>query len=161
MGMTIEEKYAALDELYATLPTIACQKKCGRTNCGPIQASGIETQRITEKKGYIKITERSEWVKPENFEFRHLPYHLDKDTFYKTSVFYPPDKDTMNCQFLMPVIGTCSIYSLRPMVCRLWGLVDHPFMRCLHGCVPERWVTSQEAREYFQAVLKIQQQEEE
>ncbi len=31
--------------------------------------------------------------------------------------------------------GRCSVYSLRPMICRLWGLV--PSMRCHYGCRPE------------------------
>lgn len=31
--------------------------------------------------------------------------------------------------------GRCSNYDIRPMVCRLWGVVDE--MPCPHGCVPE------------------------
>lgn len=31
--------------------------------------------------------------------------------------------------------GRCSVYDVRPMVCRLWGLV--PSMRCPYGCKPE------------------------
>jgi Fe-S-cluster containining protein len=42
--------------------------------------------------------------------------------------------------------GLCSVYGMRPLVCRLWGAVDHPQMRCPHGCEPERWLTDEEAR---------------
>ncbi len=31
--------------------------------------------------------------------------------------------------------GQCSVYDLRPIICRIWGLV--PTMRCNYGCVPE------------------------
>lgn len=35
----------------------------------------------------------------------------------------------------LTILGRCSVYADRPMVCRLWGLV--PSMRCPHGCLPE------------------------
>ena len=38
----------------------------------------------------------------------------------------------------------CTIYSIRPAICRLYGLVRQ--MRCPHGCVPDRWVRDSEAR---------------
>ena len=41
--------------------------------------------------------------------------------------------------------GRCSVYTLRPLVCRLWGVVDLAGMRCPHGCAPERWLTNAEA----------------
>jgi hypothetical protein len=31
--------------------------------------------------------------------------------------------------------GRCSVYSIRPVICRLWGAV--PSMPCPHGCEPE------------------------
>lgn len=30
--------------------------------------------------------------------------------------------------------GRCSVYTIRPMICRLWGVADS--MPCPHGCVP-------------------------
>ena len=35
----------------------------------------------------------------------------------------------------MLVGGRCSVYDVRPMVCRLWGVVEA--MPCPFGCVPE------------------------
>lgn len=46
--------------------------------------------------------------------------------------------------------GECSVYSIRPAICRLWGLV--PSMRCPHGCEPERVLTEAEAHEFMRAV---------
>src|SRR2546429_6087610 len=31
--------------------------------------------------------------------------------------------------------GRCTVYEVRPMICRLWGMVEG--MQCPHGCVPE------------------------
>jgi Fe-S-cluster containining protein len=36
----------------------------------------------------------------------------------------------------------CGVYEIRPMICRLWGVVE--VMKCPYGCVPERYLTSQE-----------------
>jgi hypothetical protein len=39
--------------------------------------------------------------------------------------------------------GTCQVYTVRPMICRLWGIADS--MRCPHGCRPAtRWMPDQE-----------------
>lgn len=40
-----------------------------------------------------------------------------------------------HCPALGEVWGTCTVYPDRPMVCRLWGLVES--MQCPWGCVPE------------------------
>ena len=36
---------------------------------------------------------------------------------------------------LLTDAGNCSVYSIRPMVCRLWGVVES--MPCPWGCMPE------------------------
>ena len=46
-----------------------------------------------------------------------------------------------------PEEGKCSVYSIRPLICRLWGLVKK--MACPFGCVPERWLTDDEAAKYL------------
>lgn len=38
------------------------------------------------------------------------------------------------CPALSP-LGRCTIYDIRPMICRLWGIVES--MPCPHGCVPD------------------------
>ena len=50
----------------------------------------------------------------------------------------------LTCELLEPITGACSVYPIRPLICRLWGLVKE--MRCPWGCQPERWVTDAEAR---------------
>jgi len=157
-------KIEQLEALYATIPTIPCKRKCGFTNCGPIQMSKIEFVRIEEKVGFTP-TENEDYkgTNPavfKQFSFRNLPYLLPEKIFMEEMQFLTPYDLQGNCRFLVPTLGSCRIYNLRPMICRLWGTVNHPYMRCRFGCVPERWVTPAEARQYFQKVLDIQKEKE-
>ncbi len=49
--------------------------------------------------------------------------------------------DNLTCSALKD--GRCSIYALRPLVCRLYGVEKR--LRCPHGCVPERWISDAES----------------
>lgn len=60
----------------------------------------------------------------------------------------------MLCPMLDREAGLCTIYEARPLICRLFGLVDNDLLRCRYGCVPERWVTPEEVRELFILVGK-------
>lgn len=42
-------------------------------------------------------------------------------------------RDNFDCAYLDPA-GRCSIYEVRPTVCRLYGAI--PELACEHGCVP-------------------------
>lgn len=53
--------------------------------------------------------------------------------------------ETMRC----PLLGAddrCSVYDARPMVCRLYGLVDAPGMTCKHGGKAARKLSEKEGR---------------
>jgi Fe-S-cluster containining protein len=58
---------------------------------------------------------------------------------------YEPKATSITCPLL--VGGLCSVYSIRPMICRLWGLVED--MRCPWGCEPERVLTATEAYDFL------------
>lgn len=58
-----------------------------------------------------------------------------------------------NCPYLEA--ERCAVYEARPLVCRLWGMVDAPGLRCDHGCAPERWLTHAEALQYVRRSLAI------
>lgn len=47
--------------------------------------------------------------------------------------------------------GRCTAYTVRPMICRLWG--TEPRMRCPHGCEPV--ITEQQAQEFLRRAIKI------
>lgn len=46
---------------------------------------------------------------------------------------------------MLTCMGRCSVYDERPMLCRLWGLVES--MPCVYGCKPERVLTDDEGHE--------------
>lgn len=46
-----------------------------------------------------------------------------------------PQSGTMTCSKLIPLVKKCSIYEDRPLICRLFGVVEG--MKCEHGCTPE------------------------
>lgn len=49
--------------------------------------------------------------------------------------------------------GSCSVYAVRPLICRLWGVVRE--MACPHGCEPERWLTDTEASALLRDMRKV------
>lgn len=52
--------------------------------------------------------------------------------------------------------GRCSIYHARPLICRLWGAVDDPHMRCPYGCRPEpRYLTAAEGHKLLRKAEEI------
>ena len=50
----------------------------------------------------------------------------------------------VDCE-LLDADKRCSVYALRPLICRLWGTVDTTRMRCPYGCTPTRWLSVEEA----------------
>lgn len=65
----------------------------------------------------------------------------------------PDQVRRLRCPLLDEASGRCTVYSIRPMICRLFGLVER--MRCPFGCVPERWLSDQEARDLMDQVDRI------
>lgn len=49
--------------------------------------------------------------------------------------------------------GRCTIYSVRPAICRFWGVVEG--MLCPHGCEPERVLSQAEMNEILKALAAI------
>lgn len=47
--------------------------------------------------------------------------------------------ETMTCPFLKK--DGCSIYEERPIMCRLFGAVDHRDMKCPMGCGPKKLIS--------------------
>lgn len=49
--------------------------------------------------------------------------------------------------------GHCSVYTARPAICRLWGVVET--MPCPHGCVPDYYLTHDEGHAFLRRVAAI------
>ena len=61
------------------------------------------------------------------------------------------DEFKSRCSLL--VNERCTQYAARPSICRLWGLVQGE-LECPHGCVPERWLSPEEAQRFQDKVAK-------
>ncbi|MEU0220273.1 YkgJ family cysteine cluster protein [Streptomyces sp. NPDC006265] len=107
-GLARKPDPAALDALYASLPRMECQRKCGSA-CGPVPLSPLERGRV--RASGVR------WV-----DGRVVTLALGQKAGTTCSAL-----DQKNMQ--------CRAYNARPMVCRLWGLVEE--MACPWGCVPE------------------------
>jgi uncharacterized protein len=44
--------------------------------------------------------------------------------------------DSLKCPYASK--SGCEIYNQRPFLCRAFGTVDHPLMKCPHGCGPKK-----------------------
>lgn len=104
---------ALLEELYRSLPEIACKGLCHDT-CTSTDASELERERIRERgvelPGFIPVQVLRARIKA---------------------------GDTPRCPALGP-LNTCTVYDVRPLLCRAWGTT--PRLQCDYGCVPSGYV---------------------
>jgi Fe-S-cluster containining protein len=123
----IEKK---LEAIYAKIPKLPCLRKCTGA-CGIIPLHKVELERILR---YSKM--RRDCVPV-------TPFPGQKN------VLLMANKDGM-CPFLN--YNGCTVYEVRPTMCRLWGVVDNRLMQCKFGCVPEHFMTDQESRSVLKQV---------
>lgn len=124
MGITRSERDAALDRLYAAIPDIPGCDGRCYISCGPIDMSDRERQRIRE--------------------------HGYKITAHDVAYNWP---ETFFCDALTSE-HRCAVYGVRPMVCRLWGVVED--MKCPFGCVPRGgWISRQDGVRLVAASLRV------
>ncbi len=113
------------DHRPAPMPTLACRGLCHQS-CGPVPMTAKEVVALQNAAGRVFDVQPS-WV-PDDSE---RTFQLVVD-------------DSLACPALTKD-RRCSGYAGRPMLCRLYGMVDHPRMRCPHGCEPTRWLSNEEA----------------
>lgn len=112
-----------IEQVYNLVPRLECKGKC-QESCGPIDMSDRERDII--KEFCIK----------NNITYHHIE-HVTIDKLLQD--FAKSDAELM-CPFLKE--NKCSIYQVRPLICRLWGNVDS--MPCLWGCKPTRMLSEKE-----------------
>lgn len=54
---------------------------------------------------------------------------------------------------LLTEAGTCSVYAIRPLICRIWGAAIG--MPCVHGCQPERLLSKEECQALFREIEEL------
>lgn len=113
-----------LKDIYSRLPALNCAGLC-HGSCGPIALSALEAKRAY-KAGNVLLGLK----------------------------FLRPDATLLQpCKALDQETKLCTIYDVRPLICRLYGMAEG--LRCEHGCVPEREVTKEEARALLQEVMAL------
>jgi Fe-S-cluster containining protein len=96
-----------IELVWAEIPDVHCKGLCTES-CGPIGASPVEIRMLSERG-----------IELENVE----------DALFNVVIGRQEPND---CPAL--VDGRCSVYDVRPTVCRLWGAVGE--MPCPYGCEP-------------------------
>jgi hypothetical protein len=110
----VREAGAALDAIYARLPTIQCRGLC-YIACGPVPLTDLEARRL------------------------QVTMHCKPRTIRLTPM--PTDGPRDRCVYLTAA-NRCSAYAVRPLICRVWGVLK--MLSCMHGCEPNRWLTDRE-----------------
>lgn len=129
--------------VYAALPAIACKGRCA-DSCTLVTGSPLELAEVARRGRPLMAP--GEWTS--NRSIRALL----------------PIVGRPRCPNLGP-LRTCTVYAVRPMICRLFGLIgklrpdDEPdqgaALACDHGCQPERWLTEGEGFVLLAAVEVI------
>jgi len=135
---------AAVFEIYEEMPQIRCKGLCHRT-CGSIPVVNAELPIFKKAlKGPLKET-------------YPIPNHGNQDPNGNTvpgGLLICGDKD-LTCPALDEKSLRCTVHESRPLICRLYGLVDNEKMKCTHGCIPERWVSDKEVGGWYKRLHEI------
>lgn len=115
-----------VDKVYASIPVVDCQGNC-QAYCCPVGGAmtAFERDRI------IAATD----IRPNS-----------------VSLDLPPGKEVPKCN-LLSADGRCSVYDIRPTICRLWGAVEG--MPCPQNCKGSASITDASGMEYAKVVRKV------
>lgn len=121
-----------LEDIYSKIPAIDCKGLC-YDQCTLIIALPVELDNIGLNPHFKTLDDGKVLV------------HLIKQDWN--------DSDgCLTCPMLKD--NKCSIYDKRPLICRLYGVVEN--MKCRFGCKPARYLTSKEGVALVSAVKKLE-----
>jgi len=127
--MTKTKKLRVLREIYASIPSADCKGLCA-DQCTTVPVFPFELEQLEAAAG------------------RKLPAAPAGDLIgglvLGTEVGKP-------CPLL--VLGRCSVYEHRPLICRAFGSVEG--LRCPHGCRPAELVTKAAQYKNFEKVSQL------
>lgn len=136
---TMAEALAELQELYDSLPALACKGLCYDA-CTVIDASELERRRMAEHGV-------------------ELP-PMDSGAHDRLKTLIEAGR-TPRCPALSP-LNTCRVYEVRPLICRAFGMVldraTGKGLMCEHGCVPEGTITP---GDLYRAIRELEELSEE
>jgi len=134
---TEAEAIAMLEDLYSQIPPLECKGLCHDT-CTAIDASELERRRLRER----------------GVELSYLPISIQIRDIKRAGV-------QPRCPALGP-LNNCTVYDVRPMICRAFGVVYEPAaynvphsqpMMCDRGCIPDGTMNP---REFARVMLDIE-----
>lgn len=131
----------AFDRLYARIPAIECKGLCP-DSCGMVPMTAFEWARLVAAHGKVPGPRLADETDGRNW----CPF------LKKTEI--QGDKPS-HSETAPPFLATCEHYETRPLLCRLWGVVDDPLMRCPHGCTVDRLLTRDEANELLREADRL------
>lgn len=135
----LDAAYRRLDRLYRQVPELSCRGRC-QESCGPTHYSALEARRIEEATG-----------RPPP----HVPGYNENQSDMSMAVLEAhKHRGAFRCNFLDET-GVCTCYAIRPMICRLWGLVNADHRRCPHGCKPRKWLTNAQAKRLLRKTVQL------
>ena len=118
------QQQPALEDVYDRIPEVSCKGLC-QDSCGPIAMSVEEDRRIRELGTSIP------------------PMTASLAAIERGEDYYCPAL----------VDGRCSVYDVRPTICRLWAATET--MPCPHGCTPDEALTRDESHVLLRLAAEI------
>jgi len=126
MGKRRSAQDAELEAIYAQVPRVNCKGRC-QYACTAIDMTPREDARI--RAAGVEITPHQQALEQ-----------------MKTGGDFACDA--------LDAVGRCSVYELRPLVCRVWGTT--PSLRCAYGCEPEGgWLTYAQTMELLNDARRV------
>lgn len=127
--MTKSKKLRILREIYASIPDTGCKGLCV-SECSTIPVFDFELTQLEAVTG------------------RKLPVMAAGDDI--GGMLLGSEIGTP-CPLL--VLGRCSVYEDRPLICRAFGSVEG--LRCTHGCRPDKLLSNEEQYKNFEKVAEL------
>lgn len=123
-------KLAKIDALLGKLPTFKCKEGCYDC-CGPVELSRLEYMRCIQASGRTAEDVRLQ-----------MQNNLKQGTYL--------------CPLLNTETGRCTVYEVRPAICRLFGVVRNQLL-CPHGFAPESstLLSDKQARDILKKVEEL------
>lgn len=132
--MSQPNRQKKLDKMYSAIPELECKGFCEST-CTTFPVSEGERKNYIETLGYDPLPNHTRETLA-NIEIEHLK---------SGKVPIAPCPQLKN--------GKCSIYPIRPMICRLFGTTKQ--LRCPFGCLPKKWVPDRDAKKMLNKIENI------
>lgn len=123
-------KLAKIDALLSGLPTFKCKEGCFDC-CGPVELSRLEYMRCIQASGRTAEDVRQQ-----------MQNNIKQGNYL--------------CPLLDTKTGRCTVYEVRPAICRLFGVVKNQLL-CPHGYAPESstLLDDRQAREILRKVEEL------